>query len=401
MNILFLTLDEIYSIQVRGIYTDLMRQFVKMGHHVSIVCPKERRRGVETYLIKEASYRILNVKTLNIQKTNIIEKGLGILAIEHQYLNAITKYLSDIRFDLVLYSTPPITLGRVIRAIKHRDGAHSYLLLKDIFPQNAVDIGLMKENGLFHLFFRRKEKKLYKLSDYIGCLSPANVDYLLHHNPEIDRAKVEVCPNSIEPVEFHKVSEEEKKVLKAKYKIPEKATIFIYGGNLGKPQGLIFMLEVLTANRHKEDRFFIIVGTGTERKKLEDWFETNRPDNALLLEGLPKNEYDQLVKSCDVGLIFLDPRFTIPNFPSRLLSYLEYKMPVLIASDNNTDIGRIAFENKFGFYSLSGDLESFNQNLDRITADNELITEMGENGLRFLEANYKVEQSVEMIIKHF
>lgn len=71
----------------------------------------------------------------------------------------------------------------------------------------------------------------------------------------------------------------------------------------------------------------MIVGSGTEFSKVQTWFTTNTPGNALLLAGLPKNEYDQLIQSCDVGLIFLDRRFTIPNFPSRMLSYLEYKMP--------------------------------------------------------------------------
>ena len=120
--------------------------------------------------------------------------------LEYQFKAAIRKYLADISFDLILYSTPPITFPKVIRYLKAKNPeAVSYLLLKDIFPQNAVDLGMMGKTGLkglLYRFFRNKEKKLYALSDYIGCMSPANVRYVLTHNPELPADRVEVAPNS-------------------------------------------------------------------------------------------------------------------------------------------------------------------------------------------------------------
>ena len=43
MNVLFLTLARISDIEERGIYTDLMREFVRHGHTMYIVVPAERR----------------------------------------------------------------------------------------------------------------------------------------------------------------------------------------------------------------------------------------------------------------------------------------------------------------------------------------------------------------------
>lgn len=399
MNILFLTVSRIDDIESRGIYTDLLRQFLKEGHKVYIASPAERRFGKKTHLIEKEDHSILKIKTLNIQKTNFIEKGIGTILLEWQFEKAIKKYYKDTHFDLVLYSTPPITLTRVIERIKKRDNATSYLLLKDIFPQNAVDIGMMSSSGLLYRFFRSKEKKLYRLSDYIGCMSPANVDFLLRHNPEIDPSTVEVCPNSVELEPDRSVVD--KTTVKKRYDIPANAATFIYGGNLGKPQGLDFLLRVLEANQGKNDRYFLVVGSGTEYGEIAQWFEVNNPGNAQLLSALPKQEYDELVQTCDVGLIFLDPRFTIPNYPSRLLSYLEYKMPVLMATDVNTDIGSIAEENEYGLWCENGDLEKFNQLLDTLTSNRELRHQMGENGYKFLLENYTVKQSYDIIMQHF
>ncbi len=401
MNILFLTLVEINSFDERGIYQDLLRKFIKEGHHISVVTAAERREQIKTNLQTFNNNYILQVKTLNIQKTNILEKGLGTLIIEKQFLNAIKKYLPHTKFDLILYSTPPITFVKVISFIKKRDQAKSYLLLKDIFPQNAVDIGLMKKGSFIHRFFRKKEKSLYAVSDFIGCMSPKNVEYLQKNNPELKNKIIDVCPNSIELINKENTTVLEKETIREKYNIPLKSSVFVYGGNLGKPQGLEFLLEVLKSNNNKTDRYFLIVGSGTEYSKIRNWFDINTPLNAKLIPYLPKNGYRNLVKSSDVGLIFLSKKFTTPNYPSRILDYLENKMPVLIATDVNTDIGPIAQVNKYGFWTLNGNLNEFNQFIDKFCNDKDLVEEMGDNGYEFLQQNYTVEKAYQIIMKNF
>ena len=150
--------------------------------------------------------------------------------------------------------------------MKKRDGAKTYLLLKDIFPQNAVDLGMMSKSGikgLIYRVFRKKEKKLYRISDYIGCMSQANVDYVLKHNPDINPEKVEICSNSVEVVDMS-VDEKTRDEIRRKYDIPLDKKIFVYGGNLGKPQGIDFMIECLKSQEKNDAVFFLIVGHGTE-----------------------------------------------------------------------------------------------------------------------------------------
>lgn len=394
MKVIFLTLVQINSIDERGIYQDLLRHFYQNGHEVTIVCPVERRFNKSTQVIDSGAVKILQVKTLNIQKTNFIEKGIGTLALEYQVLNAVKKHLTVDDCDLVLYATPPITFNKVINYIKQKSNAFSYLLLKDIFPQNAVDLGLIKKDGFLYSFFRKKEVQLYKISDAIGCMSPANVEYVIEHNPDLNREKLEVNPNSIEPL-FSESSYSGEDLF-VKYRIPKERLKLIYGGNLGIPQGLDFLLETITCSIDK-NVFFIIVGDGTEFKRIEQWFKINSPTNALLLKSLPKKDYDQLVNICDVGLIFLNNKFTIPNFPSRLLSYLEAEIPVLAATDAATDFGNIIEENKCGFTVRSGDQSEMQTKIKQfLVAD---LAIMGSNGKELLMKEYTVERSYQNIME--
>ena len=399
MNVLFLTLMSFNSIQERGIYSDLLREFVKKGHHVYAISPVEKRVAKETHIIQEENATILRLQIGNIQKTNIVEKGINTVLIGTTFKKAIKRYFSDVKFELVLYSTPPITLVGAIEFVKKRDGAKTYLLLKDIFPQNAVDIGMISTTGvkgLLYKHFRNQEKKFYRISDRIGCMSQANVDYVITHNPEVNSEIVEVCPNSIDVID-KSVDVDTREKIRKKYSIPIDKKVFVYGGNLGKPQGITFLIQCLRKCEDIEDAFFLIVGDGTEYGLLESYMNAKHPKEVKLMKRLPKEDYDTLVAACDVGMIFLDHRFTIPNFPSRILSYMQAKLPVLAVTDPNTDIGKVIIEGGFGWWCESDSVEDFNR---LITKASEADTRaLGDVAYQFLTANYTVEQGYEIIQK--
>lgn len=396
MNILFISLANISSLHDRGIYPDLLRELNRRGHHIYCISPVEGYLNKPTCLLRQHEATILQLRIGNIQKTkNKIEKGISTLIIGHQTVKAIKKYFSKIRFDLILYPTPPITFSGAVQYVKKRDGAKAYLLLKDIFPQNAVDLGMIKRGGLSHRFFLRKERELYRISDYIGCMSSANVIYLLQHNPYIASSKVEICPNSIEPSP-PKITD--KAAFKKEHKIPEAAVVFLYGGNLGKMQDIPFIIRCLERNINRPDRFFIICGDGTDFNLLKEFVEVRNPANILLWRTLPRKDFENIAACCDVGMIFLNHRCTIPNFPSRLLSYLDNALPVLVCTDQATDVGQISVDKDFGWRCESNDEESFTVLVDCIIVRKSELRGHGESGRKYLEENYTVSKSADTIL---
>lgn len=402
MNILFLTMSTMVKVpESSGIYNDLIRKFRNDGHKVYIMYPNERRNGLPTTLTEDNGIYCLGVQTLNVQKTNIIEKGIGQLLLEYQFKSALKEFLKDIQFDLILYSTPPITFNNVIKYAKRMSGekALTYLLLKDIFPQNAVDLGIMRKTGvkgILYKMFRKKEEELYRISDYIGCMSPANVEYVLKHNPSIDKNKVEIAPNSYDiPYNTNVINKEN---IRIKYNLPIDKPIFIYGGNMGKPQGIPFVIECLKAVKNRKDCHFLLVGDGTEYPKLEAFINNEKPKSVSVFRKLPKNDYDNLAAACDIGLIFLDYRFSIPNYPSRLLPYIMGKKPIIAVTDPNCDTGTLAEANGYGFYCPSNSVDNFVNTINKILSSD--IKQMGENGYKFFLKNYTTENTYNTIIKH-
>ena len=400
MNIVFLTLNVIDDLSQSGIYTDLLRKFIKEGHNVHVISPAPRGVKLDKYYYTDSlGATIIRVKTLKNTECSIIEKGFSMLTISCLMKRTISRYISKISVDLIIYSTPPITFLSIVKYLKKKfPKAKSYLLLKDIVPDAVVDLQIFSKKSLLYKYYRAIEKELYKISDYIGCMSPANVRYCLEHNSYISSDRIELAPNSIELKEFEPVSYTE---IRKKNDLPIDKPIFIYGGNLGKPQAIDFIIKVLEYNKSRDDRFFLIVGSGTEFLKLNNWFIHNRPSNAKLLDALPVVDYDNLLKVSDVGLIFLDHRYTIPNYPSRLLSYLSYKKPIIAATDINTDVGTIAETNGYGFSCDSVDPANFTACVDIFVENQSLAKSMGEKGYKYLCDNYLVENTYNAIIKHF
>jgi len=309
------------------------------------------------------------------------------------------KFLKHEKFDFILFESPPVTMSNVVDWAMKYFKCPSYLMLKDIFPQNAVDIGIMKKDSILYRYFRNKEKKLYRVASIIGCMSEANKDYILRHNPWLNNKKVEIFPNTKKIRYFG--SKTKNFTMRRKYGIPENTIVAVYGGNMGKPQGLDFLLDIMIQIKERKDIFLLLVGRGTERNRIRNYIKQNALKNVLLVDNLPRDEYETLITECDIGLIFLDKRFTIPNFPSRVLSYFEYRLPVLAATDSNTDFRNMIENAKAGFWVQAGDIDNFIKKLDILIQDDKLRQRMGKAGREYLEKNFNVGVSVKILEKHF
>lgn len=378
------------------IYTDLAEALYEAGHEITVAVSEQARNLSQTQMKKERGFDVLRVVTGNYYDVGLIEKGITTLRIPTLMKKGISKYLSDRKFDFILYEAPPVTNASLVSWAKIKFQCPSYLMLKDIFPQNAADIGIMKKRSPLFMFFKYKEKKLYESADIIGCMSKANKQYIINHNPWLDENKIELFPNTKRIADSIDHIQQE---MRYKYSIPEDACVFLFGGNMGKPQYVDLLCKVIIDCKDDEDVFFLFVGRGTERYKLEETIKSEEIKNAIVIENLPRDQYEQITKESDVGLIILDPRFTIPNYPSRILSYMEYSKPVIAATDRSTDLKELVESAKCGEWVWSGDKDGFVEVIRRFSKSS-LLKEMGRNGRKYLEENFNLEQSVKVLEKH-
>jgi len=394
MKVIFLALAFPKMDKTKYLYTQLVSQFHVNGHDITVVAPAYD--GNSDGLQIEEDIKVIRVKTLPLFGVGMIKKGLANILLPYQYKRALKKHNIGLDFDLIITPTPPITLYGVAAWLKRKSNAKLYLILRDIFPQNAVDLGMLRKKGLIHYYFRRKEKKLYAKCDAIGCMSQGNIDFVKKHNPTLDPSKLHMLPNwgdIIPPVEELRINDLRKKEgLENKF-------VVIFGGNIGLPQKMENIVHLAIACTDLKDIVFLIMGKGNERQNLENLLASKNVENLQLREGLPQSEYMLWVQMADVGLISLSEKFTIPNIPSKALSYYNTKTPILASIDLNTDFGAILDELKVGLWAEAGDTSALKEKLVLLYQDVALRKEMGDNGFEYMKKHLSSEIAFQTIVE--
>lgn len=385
MNVL--CLFQKFSFKSSTIYLDLVNELEKEGHSVFIIAGSSDNDIDYKKLYVKGRKKTAYVRLPDQFHADKIRKGLIQLTIGRKMLSAAKKFFWDEKVDIIIYPTPPITLAGIIRPLGDHFRAVTYLMLKDIFPQNAVDLKMMSEGGLLHKYFRKMEKKLYASSDRIGCMSNGNIEYIRQHESEIPNEKLELFPNTVRIL-----PESEPSFTK------EEPTVFMFGGNLGKPQAIKFLMEGIKALKSYNRARFEIIGDGTEAGYVKSFIEENSLENVTFASELPRDEYEEKLKNADIGLVMLSPDFTIPNYPSRTLSYMQLSKPVLAVTDRITDLhALVTYEAACGWWCPSDNTASFVATVRKICEERDSYEELGKNGRKYLEENFDVKRSVKIL----
>lgn len=377
-----------------NLYSEIVQEFRKNGHEVFVVAPV--MQGTSKGLHMEGGIKVLRIETMKLFGVGKFYKAIANLLLPYQFHRGMKAHKITLDFDLVLIPTPPITLMPLARKIKNKCGAKVYLILRDIFPQNAIDLKIMREGGLAHRFFRKQEKELYAICDGIGCMSPGNMKYIMAHNPEIPASIVHELPNwrRATPYPSHNQDAE----IRDHYGFGDKF-IVIFGGNIGKPQKMENIVALAQACRDHKDIFFAIFGEGTEKDTLAQQIATSGLQNIKVFEGLSGPEYFKVLQVADLGLISLSEDFTIPNTPSKVMVYYNSKKPILAAIDKNTDIGEILEEIGVGVWAEANKTEELKEQLLKLYKDPELREQMGENGYKYLLDRLPPERAYQTVIQ--
>ena len=304
------------------------------------------------------------------------------------------KVLQAGKFDLIVWYSPSIFFGPLVKRLKKLFKCPSYLVLRDIFPQWAIDTGVMKE-GVVSRFFRVKEMEQYEAADIIGVQSPGNLEYF-SKNGLSERHHIEVLYNwtkldeeNIPPGNYRKQFGLNGKV------------VFFYGGNIGVAQDLDNVVRLAESLADVPDAYFLLVGDGTEAARLKKAISDKKLTNIAVHDAVDQRQYLAMVSEFDVGLISLDKKFRTQNFPGKMLGYMAYSMPILASINPGNDLKGLIEDKLAGLVSVNGDDARFRENALRLIKDAELRRRMGANARSLLEGTFNVAKAAEQILSHF
>jgi glycosyltransferase involved in cell wall biosynthesis len=397
MNVLIIT--DVYIPNANSsavLMKDLALSLVKKNINVYVLTLRESntfKRQKEEPVTEEDGVKVLRVENLKKKKVGMIRRGLSEVLLPHLLYRGYRKYLSNVKPDVIICYSPPITLERTVRKLKKKYAAKTYLVLRDVFPQCARDVGALKQDLVFN-FFKKIESQLYKVSDYIGVQSLSDLKSV-SNNKSISKKKVELLYNWIDSTPFERKI---KKDFRREFGLEGKI-VCLYAGNIGMYQELDFLMELVKLNKENNSVVFLIVGSGSESQQLRDKY--GHLENIVFKDFINPEQYPDLVRQCDIGLINLNRNLTVQNIPGKLMGYWCSRLPVLASINPGNDLLEMMRDANGGLCSITGDLNQYNENFNRLQQDKELREKMGMSGYLYAIQHFSVDNSRERILEHF
>ena len=393
MKVLFTLLKTPANLEnADGMYLDLLIEFVKAGHDITIIGGSSSK----TRLFKEKGMRVLSVKSLPIVGVkNLIIKGIGMATLPWFFKKAYNKYFQKEKFDWIVMPTPPITLIDVVKYIKKKSGAKLYTILRDIHPQSSASLGEIKYKWMIDYLYRRSDLG-YRISNIVGCMSPKNIEFIKKEHNIPNTTRCTVLYNWMNYVEYERGSISKFREI---YNLEGKYVV-LFGGNIGLGQCIENIVDLASHYISDDNIRFVVIGKGVKKDELQQICKENKLNNVIFIDFMPRDEYLKFVKSVDLGLISIHGNNAAPTCPSKVISYMSLKLPILALINSNNDYGRIFLDQpNAGYWSVASDKELVYQQFDRLYSDIELRKRMGENGYRFYTENLTTDKIFQEMIK--
>ena len=330
---------------------DLSREFLNQGHEITVILPSAEIE--HAWLLEDMEgVRVLRLRAPKTKDVNYIRRTFAEFFMPFfMRRNLHNSPLAKERWDGVVWYSPSIFHGPLVRAIKLASNCKSYLIIRDIFPQWAADMGLMSKRGLIYPFFNTVARYQYSVADIIGVQTPGNLDYFKDWAVRSNR-RLEVLQNWLfdSPTGECSISLTHTKLVGRK--------IFVYAGNMGVAQGVSAFLDLAELLQVRLDVGFLFVGRGSDAEKLVENARLRRLNNVLFYDEIHPDEIPGLYAQCAVGLVALDPKHRSHNIPGKFLTYMQAGLPVLARINSGNDLVEIIRKNNVGRVSVDREQSS-------------------------------------------
>jgi len=370
---------------------DLGAEYVQQGHEVLIACPDDTLDQKYTVTAEEG-LEVLRVRTGQIKGAARWLRGINEARLSSVFWSSAREVFAARPCDLIIYYSPTIFFGGLVRRLKRLWNCPSYLVLRDIFPQWAVDAGVLRK-GPAYLFFRWAEFRQYAAADVIGVQSPANLNYF-HEQGLAERFRLDVLYNW---TTLHEPAVPQTNYRDA-WQLAEK-TVFFYGGNIGVAQDMDNILRLAEGLRDERQVHFLLVGEGSEVPRLRQVIAQRNLQNVSLKPAVGQGEYLGMLAEFDVGLISLDKQLKTQNLPGKMLGYMYHSLPMLASINPGNDLGNLLEGHSAGLVSLNGDDARLRKNALKLARSPALRAELGQQGRQLLESTFAVENAARQILE--
>ena len=375
---------------------DLAMELIAQGHQPTVLVPESQQKESWSLEILEgiSVLRLRAFRTRDVghlKPIGNVRRAFAEISLPFAMLWGFSRSpLANENWDGVVWFAPSIFTGLLVNRLKHRSECRAYLILRDIFPEWAVDSGVLRK-GIAYKFLKMVEKYQYSVADVIGVQSPSDLDYMKNWSLEPDQ-KIEVLNNWLSAPK-----KESDRCLTVSLGLPDKF-IFVYAGNMGLAQGMDCMIRLAQNLSDRSELAFVFIGRGTEVARLKRMAAKKNLKNIFFHGEVEPWEVAGVLKQCHVGLLALDPRLKSHNIPGKLLTYLQVGLPVLARINIGNDLEKIINDYDVGRVCAGDDDDGLQRFAEELIDHADVRAEMALRGKDLAIKMFSTKNTVDQLI---
>ena len=368
---------------------DLSQEFARQGHEITVIVPSAQMGSPWTLEVLDG-VQVLGVKAMQTRDTGYVRRTLAELALSYFVRKGLqASPLRNTKWDAVVWYSPTIFFGSVVGWLKKKSACPSYLIIRDIFPEWAVDLGLMSRGPVYR-FFKFFERLQYSVADTIGVQSPSGLPYFAEWARQPGRS-LEVLQNWLAPARNVGC------VINVIDTPLAARRIFVYAGNMGAAQGMDMVLGLAERLKARTDVGFLLVGRGSDVQRLRALADQKQLGNVFFHDEIDPTEVPGLLAQCHVGLVMLDPRHKTHNVPGKFLTYMQAGLPVLARINSGNDLCDLIAQEAVGRAYVGDSVDEFAE-LGLALCESSDRYQMAERAKALAQSLYSSQAAVEQIV---
>lgn len=263
--------------------------------------------------------------------------------------------------SVVFTGTNPAILLALTPILKRIFKFNWVLLVHDVFPENMVAAGMIREKNILYKLIHRYFAWTYSSADLLLCIGRDMQDLMEKKTHGLTQTVFisnwangeEVYPTPREDVSIFSTHTWQKHI------------VFQFFGNIGRVQGLENLLSAIRLTEAK-NAAFLFIGGGASVPQLEKFIKNNPSKNIKYIGPLPLLEKNKGLAMCDVALVTLEHGMLGLGVPSKAYFSLAAGKPILAAVENESEIARMIDEHPIGWHCRSDSPEDLAKLIDDI-----------------------------------
>lgn len=382
------------------ILTELCEELADMGVEIQVLCGPPTVVDRTVRVPRHMEYRGIQIKRVwgtRFPKLNL----LGRIVNQFTYaLSVLWSLFFDKSGRLILVLTNPPFLAWTCAFLRMFGGKRYLYLVFDVYPDTAVNLGILKGGGLVSRLWDLINRVAYRHASGIIVIGRCMRGIIEQKISPASREKIStihIWSKIVQETSPERNPFVEQWGIKGKF-------VVSYSGNMGYAHDMETVMEAARILRAYEDMVFLFIGEGHKKKWMMDFTNERKMGNCQFHTYVERESLGFSMLSADVGLVSLAAGQEGLSVPSKTYGLMAAGLPVVAVVPPLSEIAMVLEEEQCGIVVGPGDVDALSEAILYLYSNPSKRETMGMNGKRAIDLKYSLRLAAEkyyrMILSH-